>query len=166
MAEYARQREDGGWEVGLPAAGTLSDGRPVSGYAMLDEKVLRDEGWMPVVDEAPEHDPNLQSPVLTGYEKKRGKAHAVYELRARDSSLTVDRDSIPADGETYATVTFCEPSLAGRGESITMQVNTEPYDVDVDDSGCAVLEVTSVHPGRVRVSTGPGRFVTINVEEV
>lgn len=52
----------------LPKTGKLKDGRTVSGYNLLPEEVLRDEGWLPVEDNPPEVDPETQVIVVEGYE--------------------------------------------------------------------------------------------------
>ena len=33
----------------LPKVGTLKDGSTVSGYHLLDEEILLDEGWLPLI---------------------------------------------------------------------------------------------------------------------
>ncbi len=52
----------------LPKVGTLKDGRTVSGYHLLDEDILRDEGWLPLEDIQPEYDEETQYIVNDGYE--------------------------------------------------------------------------------------------------
>lgn len=37
-------------EVGLPQSGYLKDGKSVSGYNLLPEDILKDEGWLPLLD--------------------------------------------------------------------------------------------------------------------
>ena len=44
-------------ERALPRTGVLSDGRSVSGYHLLPVATLKDEGWLPVVDDKPDYDP-------------------------------------------------------------------------------------------------------------
>ena len=34
----------------LPKTGTLSTGETVSGYHLLDENILKEEGWLPLED--------------------------------------------------------------------------------------------------------------------
>jgi hypothetical protein len=46
--------------LGLPHTGTLSDGRTVSGYSLLDEATLLAEGWQVVVEDKPEYDSETQ----------------------------------------------------------------------------------------------------------
>lgn len=52
----------------LPKVGTLKDGRTVSGYHLLDEEILKQEGWLPLEDIRPEYNPETQYLVSDGYE--------------------------------------------------------------------------------------------------
>lgn len=52
----------------LPKTGTLKDGRTVSGYHLLDEDILRDEGWLPLEGMVPEYDEETQYLIHDGYE--------------------------------------------------------------------------------------------------
>ena len=52
----------------LPKVGSLLDGRTVSGYHLLDEDTLIDEGWLPLEDIPPEYDEETQYLVNDGYE--------------------------------------------------------------------------------------------------
>lgn len=52
----------------LPKTGTLKDGRTVSGYHLLDEEILTQEGWLPLEDIKPEYDENTQYLIDDGYE--------------------------------------------------------------------------------------------------
>ncbi len=44
----------------LPKVGTLKDGSTVSGYHLLDEETLKQEGWLPLEDIKPEYNPDTQ----------------------------------------------------------------------------------------------------------
>lgn len=55
-------------EYSLPPVGTLSDGRTVSNYHLLDEKTLAAEGWRDVVDQKPVYDKTTHDLVHDGYE--------------------------------------------------------------------------------------------------
>lgn len=72
MTIYARVEKGEVVEVGLPQTGILKDGRTVSGYNLLPEKILKQEGWLPVEDERPEHDSTTEYLVGPTY-KARGK---------------------------------------------------------------------------------------------
>jgi hypothetical protein len=45
---------------GLPSTGFLKDGRGVSGYDQLPENVLKEEGWLPIVDNHPTYNPDTE----------------------------------------------------------------------------------------------------------
>lgn len=64
----------------LPKVGTLSDGRTVSGYHLLDEEVLLDEGWLPLEDNPPEYDMETQYLVQDGYEILEDKVIKKYRI--------------------------------------------------------------------------------------
>jgi hypothetical protein len=64
----------------LPKVGTLSDGRTVSGYHLLDEEVLLDEGWLPLEDSPPEYDMETQYLVQDGYEILEDKVIKKYRI--------------------------------------------------------------------------------------
>lgn len=55
-------------QYSLPKTGTLSTGKTVSGYHLLDEETLKDEGWLPLEDNPPEHDKETQYLASDGYE--------------------------------------------------------------------------------------------------
>ena len=64
-------------QYSLPKVGTLKDGRTVSGYHLLDEEVLLDEGWLPLEDNPPEYDEETQYLANDGYEILEDKAAGV-----------------------------------------------------------------------------------------
>ena len=64
----------------LPKTGTLSDGRTVSGYHLLDEEVLLDEGWLPLEDIKPEYDEETQYLINDGYEILEDKVIKKYKV--------------------------------------------------------------------------------------
>ena len=64
----------------LPKTGTLSDGRTVSGYHLLDEEVLLDEGWLPLEDIPPEYDEETQYLANDGYETLEDKVIKKYRV--------------------------------------------------------------------------------------
>ena len=55
-------------QYSLPKTGILKDGRTVSGYHLLDEEVLLNEGWLPLEDNPPQYDVETQYLVQDGYE--------------------------------------------------------------------------------------------------
>lgn len=47
-------------QYSLPKTGTLKNGSTVSGYHLLDEEILKEEGWLPLEDIPPEYDEETQ----------------------------------------------------------------------------------------------------------
>ena len=64
----------------LPKTGTLSTGETVSGYHLLDEEILLDEGWLPLEDVEPEYDEETQYLVTDGYEILEDKVIKKYRI--------------------------------------------------------------------------------------
>ena len=64
----------------LPKTGTLKDGRTVSGYHLLDEDILKDEGWLPLEDIQPEYDVETQYLIQDGYEILEDKVIRKYRI--------------------------------------------------------------------------------------
>ena len=64
----------------LPKTGTLKNGSTVSGYHLLDEETLKEEGWLPLEDNPPEHDEETQYLVQDGYEILEDKVIKKYRI--------------------------------------------------------------------------------------
>ena len=64
---YAKVENGQVTQIGLPTTGTLQDGSTVSGYNLLPESVLLDEGWLPLVDNKPEYDEETEYLENAGY---------------------------------------------------------------------------------------------------
>ena len=64
----------------LPKTGILKDGSTVSGYHLLDEEILLDEGWLPLEDNPPEYDMETQYLVNDGYEILEDKVIKKYRI--------------------------------------------------------------------------------------
>lgn len=64
----------------LPTTGELSDGRTVSGYNNLPEESLRVEGWLPLIVNKPEYDPETHEVVHGGYDIREDKVIKLYEV--------------------------------------------------------------------------------------
>ena len=64
----------------LPKVGTLKDGSTVSGYHLLDDDILRDEGWLPLEDSPPEYNEETQYLVNDGYEILEDKVIKKYRV--------------------------------------------------------------------------------------
>jgi hypothetical protein len=67
-------------QYNLPKVGTLKDGRTVSGYHLLDEEILLNEGWLPLEDIPPEYDMETQYLVNDGYEILDDKVIKKYKV--------------------------------------------------------------------------------------
>lgn len=67
-------------QYSLPKVGTLKDGRTVSGYHLLDEEVLLEEGWLPLEDNPPEYDTETQYLVTDDYEILEDKVIRKYRI--------------------------------------------------------------------------------------
>ena len=67
-------------QYSLPKTGVLKDGSTVSGYHLLDEELLIDEGWLPLEDIPPEYDIGTQYRVNDGYEILEDKVIKKYRI--------------------------------------------------------------------------------------
>ena len=67
-------------QYSLPKTGTLKNGSTVSGYHLLDNEILLDEGWLPLEDIPPEHDVETQYLVQDGYEILEDKVIKKYSI--------------------------------------------------------------------------------------
>ena len=65
---------------GLPIVGELKDGSTVSGYHLLDEEILLNEGWLPLEDIQPEYDSETQYLIHDGYEILVDKVIKKYKI--------------------------------------------------------------------------------------
>ena len=64
----------------LPKTGILSTGETVSGYHLLDEEILKDEGWLPLEDIRPEYDNETHYLQPSGYDIQDDKVVRLYEI--------------------------------------------------------------------------------------
>ena len=64
----------------LPKVGQLKDGRTVSGYHLLDEETLKEEGWLPLEDIPPLYDTKTQYLIHDGYEILEDKVTKKYKI--------------------------------------------------------------------------------------
>ena len=67
-------------QYSLPKTGTLKNGSTVSGYHLLDNEILLDEGWLPLEDIPPEYDEETQYLVNDGYEIFEDKVIRKYRI--------------------------------------------------------------------------------------
>ena len=64
----------------LPKTGILKDGSTVSGYHLLDEETLKEEGWLPLEDIQPEYNEETQYLINDGYEILEDKVIKKYKI--------------------------------------------------------------------------------------
>ncbi len=88
---------DGGQIIrfNLPKVGTLKNGSTVSGYHLLDEETLRNEGWLPLEDIQPEYDENTQYLTSDGYEileDKVIKKYRIEEIPEREEPRDLEQE--------------------------------------------------------------------------
>lgn len=69
-------------ELSLPYMGVLSDGRTVSNYNLLPESVLLAEGWLPLIEDKPEYNPETQELRQIGYTVENNIITVSYEAVA------------------------------------------------------------------------------------
>ena len=67
-------------QYSLPKTGTLKNGSTVSGYHLLDENILKREGWLPLEDSPPEYDEETQYLANDGYEILEDKVIKKYRI--------------------------------------------------------------------------------------
>lgn len=67
-------------EKPLPKTGQLKDGRTVSGYDLLPNETLMNEGWLPLEEQKPEYDEETQLLQFGEYIIEEDKVIAVYTV--------------------------------------------------------------------------------------
>lgn len=68
-------------EIGLSKTGILKDGSTVSGYDLLDEQTLKEEGWLPLEESKPEYNEQTQYLEFIDYDILEDKVIANYVVR-------------------------------------------------------------------------------------
>ena len=82
-------------QYSLPKTGTLKNGSTVSGYHLLDEEILLDEGWLPLEDIPPEYDEEIQYLANNGYEileDKVIKKYSIEEIPEREEPRDLEAE--------------------------------------------------------------------------
>jgi len=64
----------------LPKSGYLKDGTSVSGYHLLSQAILKDEGWLPLEENPPEFDVETEYLIADGYEILTTKVIKKYRI--------------------------------------------------------------------------------------
>ena len=80
MVKYVRVDDKQITNFNLPTTGILKNGRTVSGYHLLDEEILLDEGWLPLEDIQPDYDTETQYLINDGYEILEDKVIKKYRV--------------------------------------------------------------------------------------
>lgn len=80
----------------LPKVGMLKDGRTVSGYRFLDKEILKNEGWLPLEDNPPEHNEETEYLEVNGYEILENKVVKKYKIIER-KKLDYEKQNIFAE---------------------------------------------------------------------
>lgn len=82
--EYAKVINKEVVQLGLPQTGTLKNGSSVSGYNLLDEAILIDEGWLPFENILPIYDPETQYVEDNGYTITDTKVSVNYIVKTKE----------------------------------------------------------------------------------
>lgn len=77
--ELARIK-DGNLEKPLPKSGQLLDGRFVSGYNLLSENILYEEGWRPYVEIKPDLEGEFDYHILDNFMEINGIIQIIYRI--------------------------------------------------------------------------------------
>ena len=104
----------------LPKTGTLKNGSTVSGYHLLDEEVLLDEGWLPLEDIPPEYDEEIQYIANDGYEileDKVIKKYRIEEIPEREEPRDLESET----EELKTKVALLEAKLAKIEQTPTLK---------------------------------------------
>jgi hypothetical protein len=81
-------------QYSLPKTGTLKNGSTVSGYHLLDNEILLDEGWLPLEDIVPEYDEETQYLVTDEYEILDDKVIKKYKIENMPEPTEPEPDKI------------------------------------------------------------------------
>lgn len=86
---YAKVENGQVVQVGLPSTGTLKDGSTVSGYNFLPESVLIAEGWLPLVDNMPEYNPETEYLEHAGYTVSETEVTVNYAVKQKEPVIPI-----------------------------------------------------------------------------
>ncbi|ERN52820.1 hypothetical protein M3689_07155 [Alkalihalophilus marmarensis] len=64
----------------LPKTWTKKDGTTVSGFHLLPEEDIKEEGWLPLIEDKPEFDPDTHYLRFSSYEIREDKVIRLYEV--------------------------------------------------------------------------------------
>ena len=86
---YAKVENGQVIQIGLPSTGTLKDGSTVSGYNLLPESVLIAEGWLPLVDNRPEYNSEIEYLEHAGYTVSETEVTVNYAVKQKDPVIPI-----------------------------------------------------------------------------
>lgn len=86
---YAKIENGQVTQVGLPSTGTLKDGSTVAGYDLLPENVLLAEGWLPLVDNRPEYNPETEYLEHAGYTVGETEVTVNYNVKQKEPVIHI-----------------------------------------------------------------------------
>lgn len=109
----------------LPEVGVLKDGRTVSGYHLLPEDALKEEGWLPLVDNPPTYDPSSEVLKFVGYDIKETKVIAKYEVEKAEK---IDQVEVARHAKLAELRTECRRSIYNGFVSSVTDKNGVPYE--------------------------------------
>ena len=95
---YAKIENGQVTQIGLPTTGMLKDGSTVSGYNLLDEEILLEEGWLPLVDNPPAYNTETECLEHAGYTVGETEVVANYNVKQIEIQIVDD----PVDDEKIA----------------------------------------------------------------
>ncbi len=165
-------------EQRLPRTGRLSDGSSVSNYHKLPTETLISEGWLPVVEDKPEYDPEtellqvesvniLSDQVLYTYTAVAKPEPEPVPPRIDGITLTADKTQITADGVDAVTVTAVFEGHDVDTIPCYITVNGPPAEQAEIVDGEVVREFVSEEAGHFRVDVFAGQAQkTIFIEAV
>jgi len=86
---YAKVENGQVIQIGLPSTGTLKDGSTVAGYNLLDESVLLAEGWLPLIENKPECNPETEYLEFVDYTVGENEVVANYTVKQIEPVIPV-----------------------------------------------------------------------------
>lgn len=91
-------------QIGLPATGYLKDGSGVSGYNLLHEDILKEEGWLPCIDNRPTFNQETEYLQFDGYVISETQVTANYIVVAKQPQGPTIEERISAVEEVLLTI--------------------------------------------------------------
>ena len=86
---YAKVENGQVIQVGLAETGTLKDGSTVSGYNLLDEGILKAEGWLPLSENKPEYNAETEYLEFVDYTVGENEVIANYTVKQKEPVIPI-----------------------------------------------------------------------------